>query len=276
LGNIKFYITAGEQMRSLASHEITILKLVIKTLLVMSFLFVGLWKITAWMGDSATLPIYQVRVEGNLQFLSQQDVAEAVGDLVSTGYFSVDKQQIIEKLELLPWIKHAHVARIWPDTVVLNVSEHDAYAYWNNDSLLSVEGVIYTPQQQIKPEGLPKLAGMDSQSGFVVQQYKKTNQGLASEGAHLVALSRASHGSWKGVLSNGVTLDIGHQEPSSVVTKGVNMLTSFNGSILDRVEGIDLRYPNGISVSWKEGFLPDYKKAGAEAFEIQQIKLIKG
>lgn len=263
-------------MRGLELHQAVLLKQTVKALLLMSIVFASVWKLTQWMGDPTTLPIKQVRVEGNLQFLSQADVAQAVGDSLSTGYFAIDKQQVIAKLAELSWVKSAQVSRVWPDTVVLTITEHVAYAHWNKNSLLSNQGVIFTPLKANQPQGLPQLTGVNAQSELVISEFKKTNVKLERDKAQLVVLNLANHGSWKGVLSNGTQLEVGQHNPSARIAKGVHVLATLSENILEQVEAIDLRYPNGISVSWKEGFSPNPKKTGIDAFAIQQVKLIKG
>lgn len=224
--------------------------------------------VNAWLKSPSTLPIQQVRLEGDFRQISQVDVAKLLANDVNSGFFAVDKAGLINKINTLPWVKQTHVRTVWPDTLVITITERQAYAFWNDRSLMTREGVVFTPE--VLPSlDIPMLKGHAESRELVLDQLKKMNELLKNEQPKAVYLRLAKHGSWDAILSNGIKVWVGHQEPAKITAKGVLALASLNEEIMASVESIDLRYPNGISVKWKGKQSPDLRAA-------KQKKPIKG
>ena len=254
-------------MMGLVSDKGSQLKL-LKALVLLSVVAAFIWTIGSWMNNPTTLAIKQVRIEGDLKHLSEAELIASVGSMVSTGYFGINKEALIEKINGLPWVERSQVRSVWPDTLVLTISEHNSYAFWNDTSVISDKGIIFSPS--FLPDlDLASLKGDKTRSDYILSQLKVVNKLLAVQKLALVDMSMAKHGSWEAKMSNGVALKIGHQKPSEIAVKGILTLTSIDEKILERVESIDLRYPNGMSVKWKKGQVP-------KLTAVQQMKPAKG
>jgi cell division protein FtsQ len=101
----------------------------------------GVW----WLAQPDTLPIEQVRVEGEFRFLKRSDLDMAVGDLASGGFFNVDVRGVKAAVETLPWVDSAAVWRQWPNTLRIAINEQQPLAYWGEGQMLNRPGRAVAP-----------------------------------------------------------------------------------------------------------------------------------
>lgn len=223
-----------------------------KWMMSLVMLFALLWSAVDWLHKPQTLPIKHVRVKGELKHVSYQQITDTLSLLVQTGYFSMNTRAIVNALENLEWVQKASIRRIWPDTIALNLIEQQPLVVWNKKHLLNDEGQIFSPVLNDNLLKKPHLNGSDGQNQSVLQTYLTINKEVADIGVSITRLTLAEHGGWSLVLSNGIRVEVGHQNPVPLVIKGLRLLTSLEGERLNTVQKIDLRYPNGLAVAWKK------------------------
>lgn len=76
------------------------------------------------------LPIRQIELEGDLSRHSLAAIRAHAAPLVAGHFLSLDLQQSREVFEQLPWVRHAVVSRVWPDTLRVRLEEHQPVAQW--------------------------------------------------------------------------------------------------------------------------------------------------
>ena len=114
------------------------------------------FQINSWFEDPANLPIRIVRIDGQLVYLKKTDLQETVAPVVTGGYFNIDLHAISHKARQLAWVDAVSVKRIWPDTVVMNITERQAIARWGEKQLVTARGEVFLPPGQM-PKGLPLI-----------------------------------------------------------------------------------------------------------------------
>lgn len=236
---------------ALASYMTTI-----KTVLFILLIGFAIWQLQQWMTMPGTLPIKQVRIEGELKNLSREEVKGALSKLVQTGYFALDSRAILNKVTDLGWVYEARIRRIWPDTIELSIREQTPVAVWNKEKLLNDKGELFNATLNEALKQLPALSGIDSDSKAVLAEQQRINESLNGSGLTVKQLNLAEHGSWSMQLSNGIKVKAGRVTSKGRIAKSLNILASLEGDLVERVKAIDLRYPNGASVVWKEGYEP--------------------
>lgn len=230
-------------------------KPLLKTLLLMLVMMLSVWQVLEWLQKPSTMPVKTVRVEGSLKYLSQQEVSQALEILVEAGYFAVDNDAIVKKLTDLEWVKQAGIKRVWPDTLVVTVVEQTPVAIWNETQLLNDKGDIFKPSGGVSSIGLPHLFGSDVESKAVLSVKENLNIKINHLDLLVQQLSLAEHGSWSVVLNNGLKIKAGNKNPEKEVSKSLRVLASLQSELIENAKVMDLRYPNGVSVIWKEGYV---------------------
>jgi cell division protein FtsQ len=195
-------------------------------------------------------PIDSVKVFG-VKHLDHTEVQSLVAPLVSRGFFDVEVDKIKERLLQLPWISQVVVRRVWPNLVEVTVDEKRPLALWNNSSLLSVRGELFTPPPASIPVNLPQLVGPSGEQLFMSQYYAKINDVLMPLHFKIARLELTPSMTWNLVLDNGIKMSVGHKDVLTRLNHFVKVYSKIVGNRVAEVDYIDLRYPNGMAVRWK-------------------------
>jgi len=241
-------------MRELRSILIEHSRAWMKSTAVLLLMICSVGLLMAWLDKPTTMPIKQVRIEGSLNYITHDEISQSLSQLVQTGYFSMDADAIIKKVTAIEWVDKAQVRRVWPDMLVLSLQEQQAVAVWNETALLNPRGDIFQPEFGAALLALPHLSGIDNDSKKLLDEQEKINRSIDSTGVSIKRLNLAEHGSWSAVMSNGIKIKAGNQRPDQKISKSLILLASLEGNLIEQIELIDLRYPNGMAVSWKGGY----------------------
>lgn len=202
------------------------------------------------LSDSNHFPIQSVQIIG-LQHIEQEEIKQTLVPLVSKGFFAVDVDYIRDRLQQMPWVAETLVRRQWPDRIEILIKERIAVARWNKSSLLSTEGDLFIPKATSEPEGLASFVGPDGQQITMLKYFVKINRILVPIHAKISYLELTPYLTWKLKLDNGMTLKVGFNDVLTRLTHFVKVYPKIVGERAEDVDYIDLRYPNGMAVKWK-------------------------
>ncbi len=221
-----------------------------------AFLFII---ITLFFGPSlkqsigAFQPIQHVRVEGEFQYISKEDIAAQIGPLVQIGYFGVDLQLIREAIMRLPWAEKVQVEREWPNRIKLRIYEQKPVIRWQADGLLNRQGDIFKPLNLDKFQILPVLYAPRAQRHQLLEVMQGLGVTLKDQGWYLTEFNVSERHSWLLRMENGMTIQLGRLQPLEKFTLLMQALTIAGTELVSKMAYIDMRYPNGFTVRWREG-----------------------
>lgn len=195
-------------------------------------------------------PIKTVRVYG-VTHVDKQEVQEVLTPLVNRGFFGINVDFIRDRLLQIPWVTDIFVRRNWPDQVEVTIIEKKPAARWNKQSLLSVNGEVFTPKLDAKPISLPVFLGPDGKQIFMLQYFNQINRLLLPLHAKVTYLELTPYLTWNMTLTNGITLRLGHKDILTRLNHFVKVYPKIVGNRATDVDYVDLRYPNGMAVRWK-------------------------
>ena len=209
-----------------------------------------------WLRDPRTLPLRTVRIEGDFRHLSAQQLRQAVQPKATGGFFSVDVDGVRRAAEALPWVAHASVRRVWPDTLQVHVVEQRPLARWNRSRVVNVHGELFAPSAQSIPSGLPELKGPPGLEKKVVTRYRAMSHVLAPLGLKIRQLVEDSRRAWSLRLDNGVRVELGRSSPGSRLRRFARIYPKVLAGNVARLQSVDMRYSNGFAVRWDESSRP--------------------
>lgn len=200
----------------------------------------------------ADRPIAKVSVKGDLSYISQGAVQQRIAPFVGTTFFQVDLADMRHELETMPWIAHAEVRRVWPDEISIRLEEQMPIARWGDEALLNNQGEAFAPQDLANYDNLPRLYGPKRAQQQVMQQYQMFSQMLRPLGYTVARLEMHERGSWYLTTGQGLELVFGRDQLVEKMRRFMRLYDQVLKAQMDNIARIDLRYPNGLAVAWRD------------------------
>jgi cell division protein FtsQ len=220
-----------------------------KAVLFLGFLLSTLFLVN-YLGKATYFPIQEVKIVG-AQRSDHNEIQHLILPLVSRGFFGVDVGEIKERIAQAPWVSHLMVRRIWPNQVLIQITEKIPVARWNDHTLLGSQGELFHPTEASIPQHLPNFIGPEGDHVRMLSYYQKINNLLYPLHFKILSLEFTPYSIWRITFDNGIKLTTGHKGVLASLDRFVKLYPKVVGDRLDRVEYIDLRYSNGIAVKWK-------------------------
>lgn len=202
------------------------------------------------IGSVRYFPIQEVKIVGS-EHISHQEIQQVLLPLVKKGFFKVDVDLIRDRLLQFPWVADAFVRRVWPNEIIIRLTEKNALARWNNDSLLSTKGEIFSPVATTFPLGLPQFVGPLGEQMEMLSYYATINDILKKLHFKIIQFELTSTGAWQMIFSNGIKLNVGYKDILTRINHFVRVYPVIIGDRAKDVDYVDLRYANGLAVRWK-------------------------
>jgi len=204
-----------------------------------------------WCVDPVHFPISAVKWQGERKYLSQTALRQVVLPALKVGFFRLNVSRLQQQLLSLPWTKQVDVRKVWPGQLVIRIEEHVPAAWWGEKGILSTMGVLFYPDlTDVRFPDLPVLEGPQGKASFVWQHYRAMKEMLATlDDASMKQLSLAPRGAWHLQLSNGLRIILGTEDVIVRLKQFIHVY--LKRRLPKRIAYVDLRYTNGMVVSYK-------------------------
>ena len=231
--------------------------------------------IADWLFQPDKFQIEEVLVYGESADTGDGQVEKVVRNALDGNFFSVDLKRLENEVEQLPRVFSASIRRQWPSTIVVKVVESELAARWGTDKWLSTEGdlVVRKVNEKWDHGALARLDGPEDQVKVVWQVFQQWSGKFAAVGLSLDALALSPAGlldfrlsATAAGLRGGPGPAHGHagdtDSSANVVVELENsririqrFLDTLDQGLLARfpqMKSVDLRYPNGFAVGWRD------------------------
>jgi cell division protein FtsQ len=208
------------------------------------------------------VPIRYVRIEGIFQYIRQDALKKVLLPYVTTDFFSVDVQEIDKAALQHPWVKSVNVKRVWPDAIDIKVYEQFPAVRWGDKSLLNPDGVLFTPENAADFKQLPLIQGPKGYEARLLEIMQGLEIDLADRALHLAEFKVNERRAWDIVLHNGIEIKLGRNGQLKNFQRFLKTLDILGQDKIAAIAKVDLRYPNGFSITWKaDAPAVDWKQA---------------
>ncbi len=204
------------------------------------------------------LPILHVTVEGEFKHVEKAHLVEVVKPFTRGSFLSIDVDKISEAGESLAWIKQVQVRRVWPDSLHLTVEEQTPVARWNKQAYVNDEGELFPASKYASSAKMAVLKGPENSQEVMVSRYLKMNKQLRSQGLAITKLEMNKRRAWNMTLSNNMKVVLGRANSKTRFERFLRIYPSRLKQYQPHIAELDMRYPNGLSVIWKQGQQPDF------------------
>lgn len=202
--------------------------------------------------DPQTMPIRHVRVTGEFVHLSPEELQVMARDVVRGGFFNVNVATIRDVLEQEPWVENVAVRRIWPDGLMLEVSEQVPRARWGDEALLNGRAERFAPAPETWPEGLPVLKGPAGKETELLSSYEYMQEIVGRSNLRIREIRVSDRRAWTLELADGPSVVLGRRDFIERFELFASIVPTHLQSRLDRMQSVDMRYTNGFALNWKE------------------------
>ena len=213
-------------------------------------LAVYFWQKTPW---PEILPIKRVQISGLFVHLSPAELETKAADAIRGGFVTVSVAGIKRELVQDEWISEVAVRRVWPDSLLIYVTEHVPVALWGSSGLVSDEAAVFAPPQDTFPPGLPFLNGPRGSEAAVLEKYEYLKTELARRGMEIDMLVLTERRAWQFRLAGGPLVLLGRKDVEGRFERFFNFAIPYHAGSLLQAKSVDMRYTNGFAVNWAGG-----------------------
>ena len=197
-------------------------------------------------------PLSKIMVGGNFNHLEEQELAELVNMEIDGGFLSMNLNQLRQELQSHPWIHQVSVRREWPSTLKVEVIEEVPIARWGKKGFLNRLGDQLSLPENSNLNSLPVLEADFGSSQDMIAQYLLLAELLTPTDLRLTELQRDAVGAWQIETAAGVRIVLGRDQIIEKIRRLIVVWGSGLDIQLNNIATIDLRYPNGLAVSWRD------------------------
>ncbi len=199
-----------------------------------------------------TLPIKQVRIEGDFTNLSPVDLQLLVTDKVRGGFFNLNVDAVRLALLKEAWVREVTVKRIWPDALRVIVIEQVPVVRWKDTGLLNAIGEYFSPDLESIPSALPLLSGPEGTEVTLLERFNGMQERVQFLGFKIASLTLNERRAWSFQLTNGIKIVLGRRDFEERFNRFLTLIPTTISGRIDQTESIDMRYTNGFSIKWKK------------------------
>jgi cell division protein FtsQ len=214
---------------------------------------VGALSALTWLLDR---PVRVISIDGSFQRVSPGQIEKAVAPFANQGFMSANLADIQRAVESLPWVDHARIARRFPNSLRVTVTEQTAAARWGEAGLLNTRGELFVRVAAHVPAELPRLSGPEGSEAQVAQRYLSAQGRMLEAGMRIAALRLDERGAWEFDLDSGVTVRLGRREVDERIERFIHTASQVISHRLTEISYVDMRYSNGFAIGWRNQGAP--------------------
>jgi cell division protein FtsQ len=218
-----------------------------------------------WLMRSPLFPIRHIQLEGELTRNSVPTVRANAAPLLAGNFFSLNLADGRAAFETVPWVRHAVVRRVFPDTLAVRLEEHRAAALWEgsdsgaesdseagSDKLVNTFGEVFEANLgDVEEDQLPRLAGPEGSAAQMLALLHRLQPVFAPLKLNIERLLLSNRGSWRAELSGEVVVELGRGSDDEVVARSerfARTVADVTGRWQRPMEYADLRHADGYAL----------------------------
>lgn len=184
----------------------------------------------------------------------QQEIADKIRPTIHGNFFTIDIANIEQQVSELNWVKSVKVERKWPNSIAISLLPRQAIAKYGSERMLSGDGIVFKGDGLVKKnETLPQLYGPVDKTIIMMEQYHQLNKWFKNSHIKITELSLSDQMTWFLKFDNGLRVIVDKEKSQKKLFHLSVVLEKQLKPFMKRINYIDLRYKNGMAVSWQNG-----------------------
>ncbi|WP_144393692.1 cell division protein FtsQ/DivIB [Pleionea sediminis] len=195
---------------------------------------------------------WRVALLNSAEFVSEQELEVYLKSNVESSFFTLSMDEITRVMIEHPWVKSVSARKIYPNTLMLSIEEHQPWLNLNNKQLISQEGIIFEPTNINKFAELPLLYGKFGDLEDLLSMYHFFSEQMPENDYRIVRLDFSAHQGWIMKLENGIRLYLGKKDLPERLERFLLVVEKASTQNHKHLAYIDLRYQSGVAVGWED------------------------
>lgn len=216
----------------------------------------------------AQQPKFQLKridVRGDLRHVTAASVRATLAGRVRGNYFTMRLEDTRRLFETVPWVAQASVRRVWPDRLVVTLTEYRALGVWEDGRLLSDRGELFVanPDEAEIYGQLPEFSGPFSAAKDAARRYYELSAQFAALSLRIAAIDISDRKAWSLRLApdlgedakdrSDIRVELGRDRAAMPLGERVAQVVAAYPLVVAQLGGaparIDARYANGLAAS---------------------------
>lgn len=216
-----------------------------------ALLVIAVASVKTYLSNPRNLPVKTIAIKGKFRHLDRENLRRVMSKAVDGGFFTTDIQRIRQAGLSLPWVDDVSITRVWPDQLVMEVTEQQPVARWGDKALVNERGQVFYPIKPMRKWPGLRLSGVDEKAPVVLGFYTRMKAEFDARGLQIQSLALDERAEWEIKLHNGLQIVLGRNDAADRLQRFLKLYGEINGKELKPVR-VDLRYEQGFAVGWQE------------------------
>lgn len=168
-------------------------------------------------------------------------------------FFTTDLQSIVKASKEVSWLDEVRVTRDWQQGIVVQALPKQPVAKFGSERFVDAKGEVFTPldKSQLADGHWTTLQGNPSQAKPIMQQMQQVNSWFEPLNLTVEDMILTPRMTWLIRFNTGLRVIVdGENTAQKLMTLSQLLQTELN-SRLNEMQVLDLRYKNGMAISWK-------------------------
>jgi cell division protein FtsQ len=206
-----------------------------------------------WAAQRPRFDFHRIEITGELRHVGRAAIRTAVAGRLSGNFFTMRLADTRRAFESIPWVASASVRRVWPDRLVVRLTERRAIGVWSDGRVLSDAGVLFdaNPAEAELDGARIEFSGPPQYAADAVARLAAMQPGFEAMHQSVAAVSISERASWTIRTAAGQLIDLGRDDPPGSVARRLAAVVAQYPTVVARLEGvpgrIDARYENGFA-----------------------------
>ena len=202
--------------------------------------------------DNFNQSIDRVIINGEFNYLSERDVIDLIDENVQTGFLTLNLPELNRKIVEQDWIRSSSIRRSWPATLIVNIEEEIPVARWGEQQLLNNVGDYIDVINKDSVSHLPVIFSQAGDTKEIIKIYQLISELLGPIGLRIDKVESDNAGSWTLTVVSDIKIILGRDQLVEKLQRLQSVWMAELSSQEKNINVIDLRYPNGLAVKWKQ------------------------
>lgn len=192
-----------------------------------------------------------------LSAIQYHQLADTLGTQADNNVLQADLPSYLAQAQTLDWVAQADIRRDWQQGLQVHVVPRQAVAKFGSEHLVDATGTVFAPadSNDINQPYWVRLQGEREYAAAMLQQAKQVTDWYAPLGLRLQEVIVTPRLSWLLRFDNGLRVLVDNERTTEKLYQLSILLQNQLQPQLAKLQTIDLRYKNGMAVTWRQ---PDY------------------